>query len=243
MDALLQNFFNLTVYREVFPFLLHGLWPTLWLSLLVIPIGALPGLALALTGSQTRHRWLRILVIVYVDFFRSFPPLVLLILIYFGAPFLGMDLPKPVAVALGFMLNNSAYFAELFRAGIESVPSGQMEAARSTGLTRLQALRHVIVPQATRNVLPDLVGNCIEVIKLTTIASVVSLPELLRAARDAQSLVYNPSPIVLAGLMYLALLWPLVRWLSRLEHKGRVSIQPGRVPDRTRRWNLKKVGV
>jgi len=221
MDALLQNFFNLAIYREVFPFLLRGLWTTIWLSLLVIPIGIVSGLALALVCTQTRHRWLRILAIVYIDFFRSFPPLVLLILIYFGAPFLGLELPKLVAVAIGFMLNNSSYFSEVFRAGIESVPSGQMEAARSTGLTRLQALRHVIVPQATRNVLPDLVSNCIEVIKLTTIASVVALPELLRVARDAQSLVYNPSPIVLAALMYLALLWPLVRWLSRLEHKNR----------------------
>lgn len=221
MDALIHNFFNLAIYREVFPFLLRGLWTTIWLSLLVIPIGLVSGLALALISTQTRHRWLRILVAVYVDFFRSFPPLVLLILIYFGAPFLGLDLPKLVAVALGFMLNNSSYFSEVFRAGIESVPSGQMEAARSTGLTRWQALRHVIVPQATRNVLPDLVGNGIEVIKLTTIASVVALPELLRVARDAQSLVYNPSPILLAALMYLVLLLPLVRWLSRLEHQSR----------------------
>jgi polar amino acid transport system permease protein len=221
MEALLQNFFNLAIYREVFPFLLKGLWTTVWLSLLVIPIGLLSGLVLALACTQTRHRWLRITVAIYIDFFRSFPPLVLLILIYFGAPFLGLDLPKLAAVAIGFMLNNSSYFSEVFRAGIESVPHGQMEAARSTGLTRLQALRQVIVPQATRNVLPDLLSNCIEVIKLTTIASVVALPELLRAARDAQSLVYNPSPIVLAALMYLALLWPLVRWLSRLEHKNR----------------------
>jgi polar amino acid transport system permease protein len=221
MDALIQNFFNLAIYREVFPFLLRGLWTTLWLSLLVIPIGLVSGLALALVVTQTRRRWVRVLAAVYIDFFRAFPPLVLLILIYFGAPFVGLDLPKVLAVALGFMLNNSSYFCEVFRAGIESVPSGQMEAARSTGLTRWQALRHVVVPQATRNVLPDLVGNGIEVIKLTTIASVVALPELLRVARDAQSLVYNPSPIVLAALMYLVLLWPLVRWLSRLEHRSR----------------------
>jgi polar amino acid transport system permease protein len=69
-------------------------------------------------------------------------------------------------------------------------------------------------------VLPDLLGNSIEVVKLTTIASVVALPELLRVARDAQALVYNPSPIVLAALIYLALLWPLVRLLSRLEHRN-----------------------
>ena len=221
MEALLQNFFNFAIYREVFPFLLRGLWTTVWLSLLVIPTGIITGLALALVVTQTKHRWLRILVAIYIDFFRAFPPLVLLILIYFGAPFLGLELPKLAAVAIGFMLNNSSYFCEVFRAGIESVPGGQMEAARSTGLTRMQTISYVIVPQATRNVLPDLVGNSIEVIKLTTIASVVALPELLRVARDAQSLVYNPSPIVLAALMYLALLWPLVRILSRLEHKSR----------------------
>lgn len=221
MDALLHNFFNLEVYRAVFPFLLRGLWTTVWLSLLVIPIGLASGLALALVATQARSRWLRLAVAIYIDFFRAFPPLVLLILIYFGAPFIGLELPKLVAVALGFMLNNSSYFSEVFRAGIEAVPRGQMEAARSTGLGRWQALAYVVVPQATRNVLPDLVGNGIEVIKLTTIASVVALPELLRVARDAQSLVYNPSPIVLAAAMYLALLWPMVRLLSRLEHRGR----------------------
>lgn len=221
MDALLQNFFNLEVYRQVLPFLLGGLWTTVWLSLLVIPIGVVSGLLLALLATQSRSRTVRIAVAVYVDFFRSFPPLVLLILIYFGAPFLGLELPKLLAVALGFMFNNSSYFAEVLRAGIESVPSGQMEAARSTGLSRTQSLAWVIVPQAVRNALPDLVGNGIEVIKLTTIASVVALPELLRVARDAQSLVYNPSPIVLAALLYLVLLLPLVRWLSRLEHRGR----------------------
>jgi polar amino acid transport system permease protein len=176
---------------------------------------------LALIATQARNRWLRIGIAIYVDFFRAFPPLVLLILIYFGSPFLGLEIPKLMAVAIGFMLNNSSYFSEVFRAGIEAVPKGQMEAARSTGLSKLQALTFVIVPQATRNVLPDLVGNCIEVVKLTTIASVVALPELLRAARDAQSLVYNPSPIVLAAALYLVLLWPAVRLLSRLEHRGR----------------------
>ncbi|MDR6396585.1 amino acid ABC transporter permease [Herbaspirillum seropedicae] len=221
MDALLQNFFNLAVYRQVLPFLLGGLWTTVWLSLLVIPIGVVSGLLLALVATQSHSRTVRIAVAVYVDFFRSFPPLVLLILIYFGAPFLGLELPKLMAVALGFMFNNSSYFAEVLRAGIESVPNGQMEAARSTGLSRVQALAYVIVPQAMRNTLPDLVGNGIEVIKLTTIASVVALPELLRVARDAQSLVYNPSPIVLAALLYLLLLLPLVRWLSLLEHRGR----------------------
>ncbi len=223
MDALQQNFFNLPIYAQVFPYLLQGMWTTLWLSALVIPLGAVAGLMLALLLQQSSHRQLRWSVVVFIDFFRAFPPLVLLVFLYFGLPFVGWEIPKLGAVVLGFLLNNSAYFAEVFRAGLEAVAPGQMEAARSTGLTRLQALRLVVIPQAVKNVMPDLVSNSIEVVKLTTIASVVGLPELLRAARDAQSLVYNPSPVVLAALMYLALLWPLTRWMARLEHQRAVK--------------------
>jgi len=81
---------------------------------------------------------------------------------------------------------------------------------------------HVILPQAVRNVLPDLVSNTLEVVKLTTLASVVAIPELLNAARNAQSLMFNPTPIVVAAGMYLVLLWPLVRLIARLENKARV---------------------
>jgi polar amino acid transport system permease protein len=123
-------------------------------------------------------------------------------------------------VAIAFLLNTSSYYGEIFRAGIESVPRGQWEAARSTGLAWWQTMLNVVVPQATRNVLPDLLSNTLEVVKLTTLASVVAIPELLNAARNAQALTYNPTPIVLAALMYLALLWPVVRLISRLEHKA-----------------------
>ncbi len=223
MDALLNNFFNIDIFQQVFPFLLDGLLVTIGLSALVIPLGLVGGLVVALLATQSTNRIVRSLVAVYVDVFRALPPLVLLIFIYFGFPFLNIDLPKLMAVALGFLLNNSAYYGEIFRAGLQSVPQGQMEAARSSGLTRRQALIYVIVPQAVRNVLPDLLSNSIEIVKLTTLASVVALPELLRVARDAQSLLYNPSPIVLAALIYLAVLWPLVRLLSRLEHKNMMT--------------------
>ena len=222
MENLIQNFFNLQIYRESLPHLLAGLWTTVWLSAIVIPIGALAGLLLAIGLTQTRKKPVVWAIVGYIDFFRSFPPLVLLILVYFGWPFLGIELDKLTAVVIAFGLNNASYYAEVFRAGLQGVPKGQMEAARSTGLTRSQALWYVVVPQAIRNVVPDLVGNSIEVVKLTTIASVVALPELLRAARDVQSIAFNPSPIVLAALIYLALLWPLTRWLGRMEHKRHI---------------------
>lgn len=218
MDAILQNFFNLDIASKAGVFLLQGLLMTIELSVIVIPLGVVAGLVVAVLGTL-KKRWLNWLLVAYVDFFRAFPPLVLLIFIYFGTPFLGLEIPKLLAVAIGFLLNTSSYYGEVFRAGIESIPKGQFEAARSTGLSGAQTLRYVVLPQAIRNVLPDLISNTLEVIKLTTLASVVSLPELLNNARQAQALTYNPTPIVLAALMYLALLWPLVRLLSRLEHK------------------------
>ncbi len=219
METLLNIFFNVEIMKKVWPFLLQGLGMTIVLSLVVIPLGLAGGLAIAVLSSLQR-RWVDRALIVYVDFFRAFPPLVLLIFIYFGFPFLQLDLPKFAAVALAFFLNTSSYSGEIFRAGFESIPRGQLEAARSTGLTRWQALVSVVMPQATRNVLPDLISNTLEVIKLTSLASVVALPELLNNARQAQALTYNATPVVMAALMYLLLLWPIVRLLSRLEHKS-----------------------
>jgi polar amino acid transport system permease protein len=218
VDALIHNFFNVAIMRAAAPFLLKGLGMTVILCLVVVPLGVVGGLAIALLGGL-RRRWITWPVVVYVDFFRAFPPLVLLIFVFFGLPFMGLDLPAFAAVALTFLLNTSSYYGEIFRAGIESVGAGQVEAARSTGLTRLQTMAYVVVPQAVRNVLPDLIGNTLEVVKLTSLASVVALPELLYAARSAQSVTFNPSPIVAAAAIYFVVLWPGVRLLSRLEHR------------------------
>lgn len=218
MELLLTNFFNVDILRQAWPYLLAGFGMTLLLCLVVIPLGVAGGLAVALMA-KARNPLVRWLTVIYVDFFRAFPPLVLLMFIAFGLPFLKIDLGAFGAVALAFLLNTSSYYGEIFRAGIESVPRGQTEAARSTGLSAMQTMAYVVIPQATRNVIPDLISNTLEVVKLTSIASVVALPELLYAARQAQSLTYNATPIIAAGLIYLVCLWPLVRLLSRFEHK------------------------
>ena len=218
MDLLLQNFFNIEIMRQAFPLLLRGLGMTALLCLAVIPLGLAGGLVVALMA-RTQVRVLRFAVICLIDFFRAVPPLVLLIFIYSGLPFAGIEMSPFVAVCLGFLLNNSAYYAEIYRAGIESIGAGQMEAARSTGLNSRQAMVYVVLPQAVRNVLPDLLSNTIEVVKLTSIASVVALQELLYSADMARSITYNSSPIVMAAGLYLLFLWPTVRMLSRLEHR------------------------
>ena len=211
-------FFSLDILRQAWPILLSGLVQTLLLSALVVPLGLGGGVLLALL-STARSPWVRWPLMAWVDVFRALPPLVLLVFIYAGLPFAGLEVSAWGAVAIGFFLNTGAYYGEVLRAGIESVPAGQMEAARSTGLSRGQAMAWVVLPQAVRNVLPDLISNTLEVVKLTSIASVVALPELLFQARQAQSVTFNATPIVAAAVAYFVLLWPVVRLLSRLENR------------------------
>src|ERR1051325_5864595 len=219
MDQILQVLFNMGILERAGPFIIRGVWMTVALSLVIVPIGVFSGLTVAMVY-HLHVKWLNRFLIAYVDFFRAFPPLVLLLFIYGGLPFLGLDLPLFATVALAFLLHTPRYSGAIFRAGLESVPAGQAEAARSTGLSRAQTMLWVILPQATRNVLPDLVSNTLEVIKLTTLASVVGFTELLNNARNAQALTYNATPVVAAAIIYLIALWPLVRLVSRLEHKS-----------------------
>jgi polar amino acid transport system permease protein len=218
MDALLQQFFNLEIMAKALPLVLAGLRQTVVLCLVVIPLGLAGGLLFALVSlsSSRATRWS---MIAAIDFFRAIPPLVLLIFVYSGLPFAGVRLSPLAAVAIAFFLNTSSYYGEIYRAGIESVGRGQWDAARSTGLSVAQTLTSVVLPQAIRNVLPDLVSNTVEVVKLTSIASVVALPELLYSADMARSITFNTSPIVLAAAIYLAILWPVVRLVSRMERR------------------------
>ncbi len=218
MERILQQFFNFGVMEQAFPLILGGLKQTVIICLIVVPLGLFGGLAFALI-SLSRLRTVRWAAIAAIDFFRSMPPLVLLIFVYAGLPFAGFRLSPLAAVAISFFLNTSSYYGEIYRAGIESVGLGQWDAARSTGLRSYQTLAYVVLPQAVRNVLPDLVSNTVEVVKLTSIASVVALPELLYSADMARSVTFNSSPIILAGAIYLAMLWPLVRLISRLERR------------------------
>jgi len=214
----LDAFANWEIAVAAAPILWLGFQQTLLLAALTVPLGLGAGIVLALLSTRTEG-WVRWPLIAFIDVFRAIPPLVLLILIYAGLPFAGLDTGAWGAVALAFLLNTGAYYAEILRAGIEAVPKGQHEAARALGLRRWQVWVFVILPQAVRNVLPDLIGNTLEVVKLTAIASVVALPELLFQARQAQSITFNATPILVAAVAYFLLLWPFVRVLSRLENR------------------------
>ena len=212
------SFLNWESLKQIYPLLLQGWWMTVKLCISVVPLGFTLG-AMVATLYSFKTKSVNWVLILFVDFFRSIPPLVLLIYTVYGLPLLGWDVPAFGAVLVAFTINSSSYYGEIMRAGIESIPEGQMEAARSTGLNRMQSMISVVLPQAVRNVAPDLTSNTLELIKATSIASVVALPELLRMGRVAQGLVYNATPLIAAALIYLIMLWPLVRLLSRLERR------------------------
>jgi polar amino acid transport system permease protein len=218
MEEFIEAFFNFQILAEAWPILLDGLGQTLLLSAVVVPLGLLGGLILAIL-STVKNPWVRWPLMAWVDVFRALPPLVLLVFVYAGLPFAGLEVSAFGAVAIGFFLNTGAYYGEILRAGIASVPLGQSEAARSLGLGRWQTMRLIVLPQAVRNVLPDLISNTLEVVKLTSIAAVVAMPELLFQARQAQSVTFNATPIMAAAVAYFILLWPVVRLLSKLENK------------------------
>ena len=160
---------------------------------------------------------MRLLAIGYIDIFRAMPVLVVLILIYYALPFVGIRLSSWASAVTAFSIIMAAYSAEVFRSGIESIPKGQFEAAHALGLPFLLTLRKVILPQAVRVVIPPTTSNCVSMFKDTSLASTVALPELLKEANNAQALYANPSPLIGAALVYLVFLWPMVRLVGLLE--------------------------
>ena len=216
--SLVNTFFNADVMAESLPALLRGLVNTLILSLFSIVCGAALGLVTSLVRlyAPPALRWV---AVVYIDVFRAVPMLVILILIYYALPFLGVRFSSWTSAVLAFSLVMAAYSAEVFRAGIEGVPRGQFEASAALGLPFLETMRRVILPQAVRAVIPPMTGNCVSLFKDTSLASTVALPELLNEATNAQALHANPSPLIMAAIVYLAFLWPMVRIVSLLEQK------------------------
>ena len=216
--SLIDTFFNPDVIMSSLPALLRGFLNTLLLGILSIGIGIPIGLGISLLRLYA-PKPLRWLAVGYTDIFRALPVLVVLILIYYALPFLGIRLSSWASAVLAFSIVMAAYSAEIFRSGIESVPRGQFEAAAALGIPFVVTLRKVILPQALRIVIPPTTSNCVSMFKDTSLASTVALPELLKEATDAQALYANPTPLIGAALVYILFLWPMVRLVSLLEKR------------------------
>lgn len=218
---LIDTFFNGPVLLRAVPILLRGLSNTILLGLVSIVCGTLAGLLVCLVRLYA-PRPLRLLAIFYIDIFRALPILVLLIMIYYALPFVGIRLSSFLSATLALSMVLAAFTAEVCRAGIESIPRGQFEASSALGLPFWLAMRKVILPQAIRVIIPPLTSNCVSVFKDTALASVVAMPDLLKQATDAQAQMANPTPLIGAAILYLAFLWPLVRLIGHLETRARL---------------------
>ncbi|MFM9883969.1 MAG: amino acid ABC transporter permease [Burkholderiales bacterium] len=209
----MESFIDFDAVRESAPLLLQGLLVTIQLILMVVPIGLALGLAVAVLH-RAATPGLRRLVEIYIDILRAFPALVLIVLVFYGWPFLGIKLGEKSSVVLALSVAASGFYGEIFRAAIGSVARGQWEAARATGFNAAQTFIYVVLPQAFRRAIPPLLGNTIELSKGTALAAVVSVPELLRNAQIAQNATYSPAPLMAAALIFYLLFAPLVRIAS-----------------------------
>jgi len=215
-NRFLETFFNAKVMIKYLPDILHGMVITIELALLVVATGLTAGLALALVRSLA-IRPLNWLIIFVVDLFRSLPPLVIIVLMYFGLPAVDISPTGFVSTWLSLAFVLMAFSEEIFWAGITSIPRGQWEAARSTGLSFGQTLRDVILPQAFRLTIPPLTNRTIAITKGTSLGTVVAVSEILGAASSAVSNSYSPSPLMMGAAAYLVLFLPVViagRWIE-----------------------------
>ncbi len=210
------TFFNADIAARYAGDIARGMGVTALLSLAVIASGVVLGLVLAIVRFL-QARPLTLLVVAFADILRALPPLVIIIVFFFGFPFIGLSMSAFTATWLALTLVLAAYAEESIWGGIAALPPGQWEAARSTGLTWWKATRHVVLPQALRMAVPPLTNRVISVTKNTALGSVVALSEILNVSQSASSNAGNPTPLVLGAAAYLVLFLPVVvfaRWLE-----------------------------
>ncbi len=217
MTGFADTFLNLRVMERSLPAIAGGFVLTVELAVLVVATGLAAGLLLALVRA-CGVRPLNWLIVFVVDLFRALPPLVIIVLIYFGAPAFGSTPSGFLCTWISLSLVLMAFAEEIYWAGITAVAPGQWEAARSTGLGFTAALLHVVLPQALRITVPPLTNRTIAITKGTALGSVVAVSEILSQASSAMSFSGNPSPLTLGAAAYLVLFLPMVafgRWVER----------------------------
>lgn len=205
----IDTFFKPELIARYLPDILSGMVVTIEIAVLVVVTGVALGLALAMIRSL-RLRVLNLLIVVFADVARALPPLVLVLIVYFGLPNIGVVLPGYVVLWLVLSLLLAAFAEEIFWAGILSVRKGQWDAARSTGLTYVQTLVHVILPQAIRLTVPPLTNRTIAITKNTALGTVIGVPEILNQATTAESFSFNATPLMMGAIAYLVLFVPVV---------------------------------
>jgi len=240
--VLVKGVYFLEIAINSLPQLLKGASLTVTITVLSVTFGCIIGLIVGL-ARLSKNKLLRFLATAYVDFFRGTPLLVQILIVYFGTPILLQDaqgflvdnygmpqliksyaMPRLVAAIIACSLNSGAYIAEIFRAGVQSVERGQMEAARSLGMSPRQAMRHVILPQAFKRVIPPLGNEFIALMKDTSLLSVIGIIELTKSGMLIVAWSYEAFAIYLTvAFIYLVMTFTLSRFVDYLERRLKTS--------------------
>lgn len=241
MSEFFHQYFDFTIMGDHFSEVLEGFFKNLLLFAVVVILALAWGLILALIRQLPGKKLspLRGVTIAYIDVLRAIPLLIIILLISGGIPYLNF-LPKDIRIpqwfgqpdpfwygVLALTLVYGAYMAEVYRAGIEAVPRGQMEAARSLGMSHFQAMRHVVVPQAVTKIPAPMLNEMISLLKDTTLVSVVALGESVLIGREVLAETFNSSAVLLAGLMFLVITLPAARFVDVLIKRNQGKITRG----------------
>lgn len=239
MDIFFEQYFDLDIMRDNFSYVLEGFWMTVQIALVAGALSLVWGLVLALLRAAPGRpmRPLRGLAITYIDVFRGIPLLLVILLIDGSLPVLDIFpqwlrapdfLGKPEIFWYGVMaitLTYGAYYAEVYRAGLDAVPYGQLEAARSLGMSHARAMRHVIIPQAIRKVIPPMLNDFIALMKDTSLVGVIALVEVVKAGREIQAETFNSSALTLGALLFIIVTVPLARLVDRLIARQQLALR------------------
>jgi len=205
----LDAFFKPELIERYFPSIMKGVVVTVEVAAAVVVTGLALGLVLAILRSF-RVLPISALIVVFADMFRALPPLVLVLLVYFGLPNVGISLPSFTVLWLVLALVLAAFAEEIFWAGILSIPKGQWEAARSTGLNFLATLTYVVLPQALRLTVPPITNRTVAITKNTALGTVIGVAEILNQATSATSFAGNATPLMMGAIAYVLLFIPVV---------------------------------
>jgi polar amino acid transport system permease protein len=205
----LETFFKPDVIRQYLPSIVSGTVITIEVAVAVVATGILLGLILAVCRTF-RIMPLNAIIVVFVDIMRALPPIVLVLIVYFGLPNVGINIPSFAVLWVVLSLVLAAFAEEIFWAGILSVPKGQWESARSTGFSFLSTLIYIVLPQAVRLTVPPLTNRTVAITKNTALGMVIGVPEILNQATTAESFSGNATPLMMGAIAYLLLFVPVV---------------------------------
>jgi polar amino acid transport system permease protein len=209
--------------QDIWFILLAARW-TIGLSLIAFVGGAIGGIAVALARTADLPALQRIAT-VFIQVFQGTPLLMQLFLVFFGAPVLGLEISPWVAAGIALVLNTSAFLGEIWRGSIQAVPGGQVEAAKALGMHYGPRMRLVVLPQAWKIALPPTVGYMVQVIKGTSLASIIGFIEITRAGQIINNATFEPLRVFsVVGAIYFALCWPLSLWAGHIERRRALAL-------------------